>query len=233
MTETKPLERWAPVGELRETARTGAELDLPLGMRRPGQPPCESCPCPRAVPDQPTGLWARLREDVRTVFARDPAARTVLEVLLCYPGLHAVWLHRVAHWLWGARLLLLARLVSHFNRFCTGIEIHPAATLGRRCFIDHGMGVVIGETAEVGDDVLIYKGVVLGGVSMDKKKRHPTIEDDVIIYSGATILGGDTVIGARSVIGGNVWITESVPPDTTVMLESPKLIYRKKNKEHP
>ncbi|MEW5936141.1 MAG: serine O-acetyltransferase EpsC, partial [Bacillota bacterium] len=117
--------------------------------------------------------WDRLREDVRTVFERDPAAKNLLEVLLCYPGLHAIWIHRIAHWLYRRRMYVLARLISHFGRFLTGIEIHPGARLGRRVFIDHGMGTVIGETAEVGDDVTLYQGVTLGGTGKEKGKRHP------------------------------------------------------------
>jgi serine O-acetyltransferase len=120
-------------------------------------------------------MFKALREDIQAVFERDPAARSKLEVLLCYPGVHAVALHRIAHALWRRGWRLPARLLSHLNRFLTGIEIHPGAKIGRRCFIDHGMGVVIGETAEIGDDVTIYQGVTLGGVSLDKRKRHPTI----------------------------------------------------------
>jgi serine O-acetyltransferase len=153
----------------------------------------------------PVTLLERLKEDVRTAFRKDPAARSVLEVLCCYPGLHAIWLHRVAHWLWLKRLNLLARLTSHFNRWLTGIEIHPGATIGRRFFVDHGMGVVIGETAEVGDDVLLYQGVVLGGTSLERAKRHPSLGNDVVIGTGAVVLGPLTVgdgarIGAGSVV---------------------------------
>ncbi len=134
-------------------------------------------------------MFARLREDIQTVFAKDPAARSVLEVLLCYPGLHAIWMHRLAHWLWRHGFKLLARLISHWTRMLTGIEIHPGAQIGRRFFIDHGMGVVIGETAEIGDDVLMYHQVTLGGTSLEKKKRHPTIRDHVVIGAGAKLLG--------------------------------------------
>lgn len=129
-------------------------------------------------------MFGRLKEDVQTVFAKDPAARNVAEVFLCYPGLHALWFHRVAHWLWTRRLRLLGRLLSHVSRFLTGIEIHPGATIGRRFFIDHGMGVVIGETAEIGDDVLVYQGVVFGGTSMGRTKRHPTVGDNVVMAPG-------------------------------------------------
>jgi len=133
--------------------------------------------------------WAILREDIATVYAEDPAARSTLEVIVCYPGLQALWLHRLAHGLWEGRFLFLGRLLSHVNRFLTGIEIHPGAKIGRRFFIDHGMGVVIGETTEIGDDVLMYKGVVLGGTALAKKKRHPTIGNNVVIGSNAVILG--------------------------------------------
>ncbi|HXW99421.1 MAG TPA: serine O-acetyltransferase [Methanomicrobiales archaeon] len=157
-----------------------------------------------------------VREDIRNVFARDPAARSTVEVLFCYPGLHAVWFHRVNHWLWDHRLLFAARFGSHVSRFLTGIEIHPAAKIGRRVFIDHGMGVVIGETAEVGDDVLIYMGVVLGGTALEKVKRHPTIEDGVVIGSGASVLGPITV-GKGARIGAGAVVVRPVPPGATVV----------------
>ncbi|MFW6125808.1 MAG: serine O-acetyltransferase [Chloroflexota bacterium] len=155
-------------------------------------------------------------EDLRTVFDKDPAARSTLEVLLCYPGLHALWLHRVAHFLWRHRLRLVGRMVSHMNRLSTGIEIHPGAVIGRRFFIDHGMGVVIGETTEIGDDVLLYQGVVLGGTSHEKKKRHPTLGNDVVVGAGATVLGAITVgDGAR--IGAGSVVVQPVPPDSIVV----------------
>ncbi|MCX5786493.1 MAG: serine O-acetyltransferase [Elusimicrobia bacterium] len=157
----------------------------------------------------------RIIEDVRTVFKEDPAARGFVEVLLCYPGLHAVWAHRLAHFLWRLGLYLPARLVSHAARAFTGIEIHPGAAIGRRFFIDHGMGVVIGETAEIGDDVLMYQGVVLGGTSLEKKKRHPTIGNGVVIGSGAIILGAIN-IGDHSRIGAGSVVLKEVPPQTTV-----------------
>ncbi|MCX7682428.1 MAG: serine O-acetyltransferase [Anaerolineae bacterium] len=161
-------------------------------------------------------MFDRIREDIQTVFAKDPAARTVWEVLCCYPGLHAIWLYRVAHWLWKRRLFFLARFLSHVNRWLTGIEIHPGARIGRRFFIDHGMGVVIGETAEIGDDVLMYQGVVLGGTSLEKKKRHPTIGNHVVIGTGATVLGPITVgDGAR--IGAGSVVIKPVPPGATVV----------------
>jgi len=154
-------------------------------------------------------------EDIRTVFQKDPAARGFLEVLLCYPGLHAVWLYRPAHWLWTRGLYFPARLLSHLARFLTGVEIHPGASIGRRFFIDHGMGVVIGETAEIGDDVLLYQGVVLGGVSLEHKKRHPTLGNGVVVGAGAAVLGA-IKIGDRARIGAGSVVLAEVPPDTTV-----------------
>jgi serine O-acetyltransferase len=161
-------------------------------------------------------LFKTLKEDIRTVFAEDPAARNILEVVFLYPGLHALWFHRLAHWLWEHRLRFFARSLSHFARFLTGIEIHPGAKIGRRFFIDHGMGVVIGETAEIGNDVLIYQGVVLGGTTLQKKKRHPTIGNNVVIGSAAILLGPITVgDGAR--IGANSVVVGSVPPGAIVV----------------
>jgi len=161
-------------------------------------------------------LFKTLREDIRTVFAEDPAARNVLEVIFLYPGLHALWFHRLAHWLWQHRLRFFARSLSHFARFLTGIEIHPGAKIGRRFFIDHGMGVVIGETSEIGNDVLMYQGVVLGGTTLEKKKRHPTIGNNVVIGSAAILLGPITVgDGAR--IGANSVVVGSVPPGAVVV----------------
>jgi serine O-acetyltransferase len=162
------------------------------------------------------GIWSRLKEDVLVAFERDPAARSVLEVVLCYPGLHALLLHRVAHALWRRGLRLPARLVSSLSRFLTGIEIHPGARIGRRCFIDHGMGVVVGETAEIGDDVLIYQGVSLGGTSLTRGKRHPTIEDYVVVGLGSTVLGPVT-IGRHSRVGAGSVVVTSVPPHSTVV----------------
>src|SRR6266851_3673117 len=156
-------------------------------------------------------LVARWREDIRVVFERDPAARNTLEILLAYPGLHALWFHRLAHSLWSHHLKLLGRLVSEVARVLTGIEIHPGAIIGHRLFIDHGMGVVIGETAEIGDDVLIYQGVTLGGTSHKKEKRHPTIEDGVSIGAGATVLGPVT-IGRESRIAAGAVVISSAPP---------------------
>lgn len=157
-----------------------------------------------------------LKEDINTVFARDPAARNWLEVLFCYPGLHALWLHRIAHFLWQHKLRLFARFLSHFNRFLTGVEIHPGAKIGRRFFLDHGMGVVIGETSEIGNDVLMYQGVVLGGTSLEKRKRHPTIENNVVIGAAAILLGPIT-IGEGARIGANSVVVSSVPSGATVV----------------
>ena len=162
------------------------------------------------------GVWSRLREDIRTAFKKDPAARSTLEVLLCYPGLHAVWAHRIAHWLWSKKLRTLARFLSHISRFLTGIEIHPGAKIGRRFFIDHGMGVVIGETSEIGDDVLIYQGVVLGGTSLDKKKRHPTVGNNVVIGAGAILLGPINV-GNNAKVGAGSVVIKDVPENATVV----------------
>lgn len=161
-------------------------------------------------------MFSRLREDIRTVFAKDPAARSVLEVLLCYPGMHAIWWHRISHWFWVHGCKLTGRLISHWARGWTGVEIHPGATLGRRVFIDHGMGVVIGETAEVGNDVLMYHGVTLGGRSLEKKKRHPTIHDHVVIGVGAKLLGPFEV-GENAKIGAGSVVLEDVPPGATVV----------------
>jgi serine O-acetyltransferase len=161
-------------------------------------------------------MFKILREDIRTVFAKDPAARNVPEVILYYPGLHAVWFHRLAHFLWCRKLRFLARLISHISRFLTGIEIHPGAEIGRRFFIDHGVGVVIGETSEIGDDVLMYQGVVLGGTTLKKGKRHPTIGNTVVMGTGAIALGAIT-IGDGAKIGSGSVVVNSVPPDATVV----------------
>jgi serine O-acetyltransferase len=161
-------------------------------------------------------MWERLKEDIRTIKERDPAAKNVLEILLCYPGLHAVWLHRIAHFLYRRQWYTTARLISHFNRWFTGIEIHPGAQFGRRLFIDHGMGVVIGETTEIGDDCLIYKGVVMGGTTLERKKRHPTLGNRVIVGSNSTILGAIT-IGDGARIGSGSVVVRPVPPGATVV----------------
>jgi len=161
-------------------------------------------------------MFKTLKEDIQTVFTKDPAAKSILEVIFCYPGLHALWFHRLARFLWQHRLRFLARLLSHINRFLTGIEIHPHAKIGRRFFIDHGAGVVIGETTEIGDDVLIYQGVVLGGTSLEKTKRHPTIGNNVVIGTGAAALGAIT-IGDGARIGSGSVVVHSVPPGATVV----------------
>src|SRR5512136_2647171 len=157
-----------------------------------------------------------IRRDVQAVFDRDPAARSTLEVILFYPGLHAVWLHRLAHMLWRNGFFLLARGLSHFSRWATGIEIHPGAQIGAGLFIDHGMSTVIGETAEMGEDVTLYHNVTLGGVSWAKVKRHPTLEDHVVVGAGAQILG-PIVIGAHSRIGANSVVVKDVPPHSVVV----------------
>lgn len=161
-------------------------------------------------------MWERLKEDIRTIKERDPAAKNAVEVFLCYPGLHAIWLHRIAHALYQRRWFTTARLVSHFGRGFTGIEIHPGAKIGRRLFIDHGMGVVIGETSEIGDDCLIYKGVVLGGTTLEKKKRHPTLGNRVIIGSNSTVLGAIN-IGDGARIGSGSVVVKPVPAGATVV----------------
>ena len=161
-------------------------------------------------------MFERLREDIDCVFARDPAARTWYEILTCYPGLHAILLHRVAHGLWEAQLHWLARMLSHIARWLTGIEIHPGATIGRRFFIDHGMGVVIGETSEIGDDCTLYHGVTLGGTTWQKGKRHPTLRDNVVIGAGAKVLGPIT-LGENARVGSNAVVVKDVPPGATVV----------------
>lgn len=161
-------------------------------------------------------MFARLREDIRSVFDRDPAARSAWEVLTCYPGVHAAMAHRFAHWLWAHRLRWLARFISNIARTLTGIEIHPGATIGRRFFIDHGMGVVIGETAVIGDDVTLYHGVTLGGTSWNKGRRHPTLEDRVVVGAGAKVLGPIT-IGAGAKVGSNAVVVKDVPSGATAV----------------
>ena len=161
-------------------------------------------------------MFSRLREDIACVFDRDPAARTTWEVLTCYPGLHALILHRINHWLWGLGLKWMARLGSNIARWMTGIEIHPGATIGRRFFIDHGMGVVIGETATIGDDCTLYHGVTLGGTSWNKGKRHPTLERGVVIGAGAKVLGPIT-LGEQAKVGSNAVVVRDVPPGATAV----------------
>jgi len=161
-------------------------------------------------------IFKTLRRDIQSVFDRDPAARSRLEVLVCYPGLHALWGYRIGHWLWTRRMKLAGRAVSQSVRFFTGIEIHPGATIGRDFFIDHGMGVVIGETAEIGDCVTMYHGVTLGGTSLQKGKRHPTIGDRVTIGAGAKVLG-PIEIGADSRIGANAVVVKPAPPNSVIV----------------
>ena len=170
----------------------------------------------------------RFKEDLDTVFREDPAAKNPMEIVLCYSGLHAIWLYRFTNWLWKKDFKTWARIISQLGRFFTGVEIHPGATIGRRFFIDHGMGVVIGETAEIGEDVLIYQGVVLGGVSRQKTKRHPTIGNRVVIGSGAILLGPITV-GEGARVGAGSVVINDVPSNSTVvgvpgrvMMEQPK-----------
>lgn len=181
-------------------------------------------------------LQEMLSKDVRAAFEGDPASRHFDEIIFCYPGLFAVAVYRVAHWLHTNDVPLIPRIMTEYAHSRTGIDIHPGVAIGDSFFIDHGTGVVIGETSIIGNRVRLYQGVTLGALSLSKdecpllrdKKRHPTIEDDVIIYANATILGGKTVIGARSVVGGNVWLTESVPPDTSVFLKKPELVMKNK-----
>jgi len=170
-------------------------------------------------------LYGRIREDVDSILARDPAARSRLEVFLCYPGLWAVWFHVASHWLWGVNLLLPARIVSQFGRFFTGVDIHPGALLGRRLFIDHATGVVIGETAIVGSDVTIYQGVTLGGTGKGHGKRHPTVCDNVFIGNNANVLG-DITVGENSRVGAGSVVLSDVPPNSTVVGVPAHIVYR-------
>ncbi len=182
-----------------------------------------------------TSIQDALAEDVQAAYDGDPAAYSYDEIIFSYPGIYAITVYRVAHLLYQLDVPLLPRIMTEHAHSHTGIDIHPGARIAERFVIDHGTGVVIGETATIGKDVRIYQGVTLGALSLPRdagdklrgQKRHPDIEDDVIIYSGATILGGNTVIGARSVVGGNVWLTESIPTDTKVFLEKPRLVYKK------
>jgi len=188
-----------------------------------------------AAPPEHASMADTLRSDVAAVFDRDPAARTFLEVLVCYPGLHAVWGHRLAHWLWVHNFKLLGRWLSQFVRGLTGIEIHPAAKIGRGFFIDHGMGVVIGETTEIGENVTLYHGVTLGGVNIQKGKRHPTLEDDVVVGAGAKVLGAITV-GAGSRVGANAVVVKPVPPNSVVVGVPGEVVVRSKprsNRDKP
>jgi serine O-acetyltransferase len=173
-------------------------------------------------------MFRQVRNDIRVIFERDPAARSVLEILFCYPGFHAMRFHHAAHWLWTRNLRFLARFLSHVSRWFTGIEIHPGAAIGEGFFIDHGMGVVIGETAEIGRNVTMYHGVTLGGTSWKKGKRHPTIEDNVIIGANAAILGAIRV-GQNSKIGSGSVVNREVPPNSTVVGIPGRIVYREGN----
>lgn len=184
-------------------------------------------------------LRKKLAGDVRAAYDGDPAAKSHDEIIFSYPGLYTVTIHRIAKILHQLKIPQLPRIMSELAHSITGIDIHPGADIGERFVIDHGTGVVIGETSVIGDNVRIYQNVTIGALSLPKDageklrwvKRHPTIEDDVIVYSGATVLGGDTIIGARSVVGGNVWLTHSIPPDTKIFMEEPRLIIQQKSKE--
>ncbi len=188
-----------------------------------------------AIPD----MQKALSKDVRAAYEGDPASRHFDEIIFCYPGLFAITVYRIAHFLYVHGVPLIPRIMTEYAHSRTGIDIHPGVEIGESFFIDHGTGVVIGETTTIGNRVRIYQGVTLGALSLGKeecdtlrkKKRHPAIEDDVIIYANATILGGHVVIGARSVIGGNVWLTESIPPDTEVFLKKPELVMKNKSKK--
>lgn len=175
-------------------------------------------------------MFKNLREDINSVFERDPAARNVMEIIFCYPGLHALWFYRIAHWFWIHEFFFLGRFISHIGRCMTGVEIHPGAKIGRKFFIDHGMGVVIGETAEIGDNVTLYHGVTLGGVTWDKIKRHPTLEDNVVIGSGAKILGPFTV-GRGAKIGSNSVVVKAVPENATVVGIPGRMVMEQEKKE--
>jgi serine O-acetyltransferase len=184
-----------------------------------------------AIPD----VREKLTGDVEAAYEGDPAARSFDEIVVSYPGLLAIAVYRIAHNLYHLDIPLIPRIMTEFAHRATGIDIHPGAHIGARFFIDHGTGVVIGETSKIGDNVRIYQGVTLGALSFKKDpdgrihkggQRHPTIEDNVVIYAGATILGGDTVVGKNSIIGGNVWLLESIPPDTTITHQSPNLVYK-------
>lgn len=176
-------------------------------------------------------MFAALREHIRTIRREDPAAKNGLEILLCYPGLHAILAHRVAHWFYRHRSFVVARLISQFARFLTGIEIHPGATIGNRLFIDHGMGVVIGETAELGDDILLYQGVTLGGTGLERGKRHPTLGNGVVVGAGAKVLG-NIVLGDSVKVGAGSVVVHSVPAEATVV-GMPARIVKSRSKVGP
>lgn len=170
-------------------------------------------------------MFKVLKEDIEVIFEQDPAARSYLEVILTYSGLHAIWAHRVAHWFYKHKLFFIARVISQISRFFTGIEIHPGATIGRRFFIDHGMGIVIGETCEIGDNVTVYQGVTLGGTGKEKGKRHPTVKDNALIATGAKVLGSIT-IGENSKIGAGAVVLNDVPDNSTVVGLKARVVVR-------
>ncbi|HOK56904.1 MAG TPA: serine O-acetyltransferase [bacterium] len=174
-------------------------------------------------------MFETIKEDIKVVFERDPAARNVFEVITSYPGLHAIWLHRIAHFFWKKGARTFARIISHISRFLTGIEIHPGAKIGRRFFIDHGMGVVIGETSEIGNDVLIYQGVVLGGTSLKKEKRHPTIGNNVVIGAGAILLG-PIKVGDGAKIGAGSVVIKDIPEGTTAVGVPARIVEKREKK---
>jgi serine O-acetyltransferase len=182
-------------------------------------------------------VYKVLLNDAETFLKSDPAATCVEEVILCYPGFYSLLVHRISHILYELKIPVLPRVISEYSHGRTGIDIHPGASIGNNCFIDHGTGIVIGETAEVGNNVKIYQGVTLGALYVEKKlkdkKRHPTIEDDVIIYAGSTILGGNTIVGHNTIIGGNVWLTESVIPFSIVYRQHKTIVRDSKNFDEP
>lgn len=175
-------------------------------------------------------MFRQIKGDIEAVFERDPAAKSVLEILFCYPGLHALIFHRIAHFFWRKKLLFLGRFISHIGRLLTGIEIHPGAKIGSGFFIDHGMGVVIGETAEIGDNCTLYHGVTLGGTSLKKEKRHPTLGNNVVVGAGAKLLG-PFMVGDNSKIGANSVVINEVPPNSTVVGIPGKVVFKGEQKE--
>lgn len=177
------------------------------------------------------GCIRTIKEDIQVIYERDPAARTTLEILICYPGLHALMIYRISHLLWTHRLKLIGRILSQFGRFITGIEIHPGATIGRRFFIDHGMGVVVGETSIIGNDVTLYQGVTLGGKSWKKEKRHPDLADHVVVGAGTKIIG-PCLIGAYTRIGANSVVVRDVPPRSTVVGVPGRIILSQEGEPH-
>jgi serine O-acetyltransferase len=175
-------------------------------------------------------MFKHIKEDISVVFERDPAARTHWEIITTYPGVHALIIHRLSHWIWSKRFFWIARFISHIGRWLTGIEIHPGATIGRRVFIDHGMGVVIGETAVIGDDCTLYHGVTLGGTSWNKGKRHPTLEQGVVIGAGAKVLG-PIIIGKGAKIGSNAVVVKDVPENATAVGIPARILEQETNKQ--